>query len=176
MLILEIILGISFFATLFTFALSIATFFFPVRESTPDKFLSDYKVYILMPVLNESSVIQDTVERFFNDSYYSYKNNVHLVLIDDRSTDGSTTILQKLNQRFHNFHVIKRKFPIAQHGKGEALNAGIQYVKEYNIANGILTKLLSELSMLMHQCQSSISTKWSMFLTKTKNSPWPKAA
>lgn len=132
MLILKIILGISFFATLFTFALSIATFFFPVRKSTPDKFLSDYKVYILMPVLNESSVIKDTVERFFNDSYYSYKNNVHLVLIDDRSTDGSTDILKKLNQRFHNFHVIKRTFPVAQHGKGEALNSGIEYIKQHN--------------------------------------------
>lgn len=132
MLILKIILGISFFATLFTFAMSIATFFFPVRKSTPDKFLSDYKVYILMPVLNESSVIKDTVERFFNDSYYSYKNNVHLIMIDDRSTDGSTDILRNLNRKFHNFHVIKRTFPAAQNGKGEALNAGIQYVKENN--------------------------------------------
>lgn len=132
MLILKIILGISFFATLFTFAMSIATFFFSVRKSTPDQFLSDYKVYILMPVLNESSVIKDTVERFFNDSYYSYKNNVHLVMIDDRSTDGSTDILRNLNRKFHNFHVIKRTFPAAQNGKGEALNAGIQYIKENN--------------------------------------------
>ncbi|KRL67197.1 glycosyltransferase family 2 protein [Companilactobacillus versmoldensis] len=132
MLILKIILGISFFATLFTFILSIATYFFPVRKSTPDKFLSDYKVYILMPVLNESSVIKDTVEHFFNNSYYSYKNNVHLILIDDRSTDGSTDILKTLNQRFHNFHVIKRRFPVAQHGKGEALNAGIEFVKANN--------------------------------------------
>lgn len=132
MLILKIILGISFFATLFTFLLSIATFFFPVKKNTPDKFLSDYKVYILMPVLNESAVIKDTVEKFFNDSYYNYQNNVHLVLIDDRSTDGSTDIMRKLNQRFHNFNVIKRTFPIAQRGKGAALNAGIEYVKENN--------------------------------------------
>lgn len=132
MLILKIILGISFFATLFMFALSIASFFFPVRKATPDKFLSDYKVYILMPVLNESSVIKDTVERFFNDSYYSYKNNVHLIMIDDRSTDGSTDILRNLNRKFHNFHVIKRTFPVAQNGKGDALNAGIRYVKQNN--------------------------------------------
>ncbi|WP_439443507.1 glycosyltransferase family 2 protein [Listeria aquatica] len=77
----------------------------------PDPF--QYIVFI--PCLNEMKVIDKTVRSVLNSA-----GNVHVVVIDDASDDDTLEIVRKINSK--KIHIIERKLPNAQIGKGEALN------------------------------------------------------
>jgi cellulose synthase/poly-beta-1,6-N-acetylglucosamine synthase-like glycosyltransferase len=92
--------------------------------------IEKYKLYVMIPALNERHVIKNTIQRFFekNDSTLK-KIESYLVVIDDGSYDGTSEILENINPFFSNLHIIQRTFPNARQGKGKALNEGLSYIK-----------------------------------------------
>lgn len=79
-------------------------------------------VTILIPIWNEESTIVDTVESLLNLDYP--KDKLHIMVIDDGSTDGSLKALQKFKG-----HQIVEVYSKPNGGKFTALNFGIERMK-----------------------------------------------
>jgi len=91
--------------------------------------LEDYNLFVLVPCFNEKMVIENTIEKFFKKESIDISYHPNLVVIDDGSDDGSTELLKKIENKYENLHIVYRKLPNAQKGKGDALNEGVKYVK-----------------------------------------------
>lgn len=76
---------------------------------------------MLIPAHNEELVIEETVRRAAELS------NVHVVVINDGSTDATEQIVEPLTSPF--VHLLNRRYPDAKKGKGQALNHAYQYVR-----------------------------------------------
>ncbi|MES2223612.1 MAG: glycosyltransferase [Patescibacteria group bacterium] len=79
-------------------------------------------VTILIPIWNEESTIVDTVESLLNLDYP--KDKLHIMVIDDGSTDRSLEALQKFKG-----HPIVEVYSKPNGGKYTALNFGIEKMK-----------------------------------------------
>lgn len=80
---------------------------------------------VLIPAHNEEIVIAETVRRA------SQLDNVHIVVINDGSTDRTEQIVEPLTTQY--VHLLNRRYPNAKKGKGKALNHAYQYVRsQYN--------------------------------------------
>ncbi|WP_334328608.1 glycosyltransferase family 2 protein [Companilactobacillus sp. HBUAS59699] len=77
---------------------------------------------ILVPCLNEETVIQDTLKHLL-------KLNIdqHIIVIDDASTDKT---IKMANEVSGPISILKRTLPDAQTGKGNALNSAIPMIKK----------------------------------------------
>ena len=81
-------------------------------------------VSIMIPAHNEESVIADTVENIKNIDYPNYE----IILIDDRSTDNTASVIKDLSEKFNNVVAIIREkdaFP----GKSAVLNDALAVAK-----------------------------------------------
>ncbi len=81
-------------------------------------------VSIMIPAHNEESVIADTVENIRNIDYPNYE----IILIDDRSTDNTASVIKDLSEKFENVVSIirdKNAFP----GKSAVLNDALTVAK-----------------------------------------------
>ncbi len=76
----------------------------------------DYQVIFLIPCLNEGSVIAKSLERLLELDYA----NKNIVVIDDASDDDTYEVVSQYFD--NNVSVLRREFPEARRGKGEALN------------------------------------------------------
>lgn len=132
-MVLDILFLFSFIG-LFVYLLWVTILFiFPkkkIKFNISKKNINKFSLYILMPMLNEKNVARKTVEKFFNENKEGL--DIHLVIIDDGSIDGTTKILQELEVKYSGLEVIYRKLPYAQQGKSEALNIGINKIRENN--------------------------------------------
>ena len=111
----------------------------------------DYKpfVSILIPCHNEESVIEHTAANIMSLNY----PNFEIILIDDRSTDNTAKVIQKLADRFSRVTALIREkdaFP----GKSAVLNDAFKMAKgeailvfdaDATVEPDFLTKLVSEL-------------------------------
>lgn len=82
---------------------------------------TDLTVYFLVPCLNEEAVIESTVAGLTRLA------GTTTLVIDDGSDDGTTQ--RALAAGGGHVHVLRRDLPDARQGKGEALNAGIAWVR-----------------------------------------------
>lgn len=104
------------------------------KDIKNDVDILDYKLYILMPMLNEANVVKQTLSNFI----YQTKNlsQVKLGVIDDGSTDGTAKKIKEFiyeNNCETQIKLIQRILPNAQTGKGDALNYGLNVLrKEFN--------------------------------------------
>ncbi len=73
-------------------------------------------IFVMIPCMNEALVINKTVTSLLSNKY----QNLHLYVIDDASTDN--TLYEVAKCADVRKHVLKRRKPNAQLGKGEALN------------------------------------------------------
>jgi 1,2-diacylglycerol 3-beta-glucosyltransferase len=87
------------------------------RGPTGDPAMFDW--HFLVPCLNEEQVIAGTVSDLFKKF-----PTAHIWCIDDASSDSTHQIVSRMANRSPQVHVVSRRLPEAQHGKGPALNAG----------------------------------------------------
>lgn len=73
-------------------------------------------IFVLIPCLNEDLVIYNTLSSLLANDY----QKLHVYVIDDASSDN--TLFEIARSRDIRKHVLKRRKPNAQTGKGEALN------------------------------------------------------
>ncbi len=78
----------------------------------------DFTWHFIIPCLDEEAVIEDTV-RQLRSSFPAGQ----IWCIDDASVDSTPAILARLERTIPQVHVVTRRFPEAQQGKGPALNA-----------------------------------------------------
>lgn len=82
------------------------------------------KISILIPVFNEADTLKTILQKIKEANFCGLKKEI--ILIDDGSTDGTTEILEELDDR------CKDKYKIFYHyknmGKGAALRTGFEHV------------------------------------------------
>jgi len=112
------------FVWFFAFVFLYYTFLFFVSKRPAGHRVATYDNWgfvILIPGHNEAMVIEDTVRRAM-----ALTANIHIVVIDDGSDDGTGDIAERIgNERVH---VLRRVLPNAVKGKGEALNHAYHFV------------------------------------------------
>ncbi|HUP62624.1 MAG TPA: polyprenol monophosphomannose synthase [Thermoanaerobaculia bacterium] len=74
-------------------------------------------VLIVVPTYNESANLPELTRRFFANV-----ENVHLLVVDDDSPDGTAEICESLQKTYPNLHLLRRK---GDRGLGRAYVAGI---------------------------------------------------
>jgi glycosyltransferase involved in cell wall biosynthesis len=80
---------------------------------------ADPVLSVVMPVFNERDTIEEIIHRVL-----AVKMRIELIVIDDKSTDGTSEILDEL-QKAHGFVLLKQPH---NRGKGAALRRGIAAV------------------------------------------------
>lgn len=107
--------------------------------------LSQMKLIIMVPAMNEAGVIQATIERFLKST--AGLANISMAIIDDASDDGTPTIVKRVIASHHcqqKVKLLSRSFPAAQQGKGSALNwayhrlVDIQHMEYRALSNTII--------------------------------------
>jgi len=94
---------------------------FPLDLMTPPQ---ERDVVFVIPCLNEAEVIGASLDRLTALDH----DHVHILVIDDGSDDETAQIvLQNPDPRVR---LLRRTLPNARQGKGEALNAGVQYIRD----------------------------------------------
>ena len=74
---------------------------------------------IIVPTYNESSNIAELVEKIFSNL-----KDVHLLVVDDDSPDGTAKIVEKLTATYPNLAILRRH---GERGLGRAYTAGIHH-------------------------------------------------
>lgn len=90
--------------------------------------------WIIIPALNEERVVAATVRSAL--ALHSAGTPVHVLVVDDGSTDGTPEILAGIDDP--RLHVLRRNLPDARRGKGEALNAGYLYIRDLAVGEDIV--------------------------------------
>jgi cellulose synthase/poly-beta-1,6-N-acetylglucosamine synthase-like glycosyltransferase len=81
------------------------------------------KVSIIIPARNESATIKDAIQSRLHDDY----PNVEILLIDDRSTDSTSEIIDKIASRDNRVKAIHiKELPDGWLGKLYAMHRGVQ--------------------------------------------------
>lgn len=129
MSIVQILLYISLVATILYIVWDLFLFHFrgkiPAISSQQQRNLKS--LYLMVPALNEANTIGFTVGTILKDLKHLQLDRVKLVVIDDSSDDGTGEVLRHFKDP--DLHVITRVMPVARHGKGDALNAGLEYIR-----------------------------------------------
>lgn len=86
--------------------------------------------WIIIAALNEDKVIRATVEAAL--ALHSEQAPVRVMVVDDGSDDETPQVLRELAHE--RLHVIRREYPQARQGKGEALNAGYRAIRDLCVA------------------------------------------
>lgn len=100
--------------------------------SDDPKKLEDMRMIILMPMLNEKNVVNQTLMGFLNNTVGL---PINLLVIDDGSEDQTAKEVKKFieSKKCNNkIELIQRYFPNAQTGKGDALNYGLNFIRRSN--------------------------------------------
>lgn len=89
------------------------------------------KLFILIPMLNEEGVVEQTLSKFLEHT--QGLSQIQLGVIDDGSHDNTRQLIRQFiaQHQAYNIHLIKRDFPNAQTGKGDALNYGLAFIREH---------------------------------------------
>jgi cellulose synthase/poly-beta-1,6-N-acetylglucosamine synthase-like glycosyltransferase len=90
-----------------------------VSSSTAD---TGYRLYYLVPCLNEELVIEATVRALLDDG------DGQVLVIDDGSDDATADRARASGA--DQVHVVRRTLPEARQGKGAALNAGLRWIRD----------------------------------------------
>ena len=96
----------------------------PILEKLPKKNLENLpKISIIIPARNEADTIEPAIETRLQDDY----SNLEIILIDDRSTDGTSEIIDRIaakDNRVKAIHI--SELPFGWLGKQYALNQGVK--------------------------------------------------
>ena len=122
-----------FYVALLTLFFFIAFGFVLARGNRSIKFLKDVlvserssspKVTMIIPARNEERNIQAALQSILHQNY----GNLEIIVVDDRSTDRTAEILDRMTHSYPNFRVFHiAELPKGWLGKNYALYAGAQY-------------------------------------------------
>lgn len=124
------VFGLAFLCTLMAFyaLFSSIAYKFKKRQlkKCPQVINDDYKPFasVMIPAHNEEGVIGDTVENIRQMDY----ENMEIIVIDDRSTDNTASVIKNLELKFDNVKALirdKDAFP----GKSAVLNDALKLAK-----------------------------------------------
>jgi dolichol-phosphate mannosyltransferase len=73
---------------------------------------------VIVPTFNEAANITELVHQFF-----AVADDVHLLVVDDHSPDGTGEIVEKLKRQYPNLDLLRRE---GERGLGRAVTAGIR--------------------------------------------------
>jgi glycosyltransferase involved in cell wall biosynthesis len=99
-------------------------------STAPDTF------WVMVPCLNEERVVGRTVRAAL--ALTAPGTETQVLVIDDASDDGTPAVLAGLLAGGDDgrLHVLRRELPAARRGKGEALNAGHDYIERWTALAG----------------------------------------
>ncbi|GAA4106828.1 glycosyltransferase [Enteractinococcus coprophilus] len=106
--------------------ISMLLFRFSRRETHTVGRAEDFEWHLLVPCLNEESVVAETVSA----ARMSFPA-AHVWVIDDASDDRTGSIVRGLQDFDDHVHLITRIAPHARTGKGDALNAAYRQVGQF---------------------------------------------
>lgn len=93
------------------------------------------KVVIVMPAYNEAENIGRMIEELFERQFPQIENvEMHLLVVDDYSPDGTGKIVQEYQNKFKNLHLLQKQ----KEGLGWAYVKGMRYAMEKLGADAIL--------------------------------------
>ena len=81
------------------------------------------KSIVILPTYNEKDNIKNLIREIFN-----LLPDIHILVVDDNSSDGTTTLVEELQARTNNLHLIVRK---DERGRGLAGITGFKYAIEH---------------------------------------------
>lgn len=128
--------------------------------------ISDMKLYILMPMLDEVDVVDNTLNNFIKNTYNLPQ--IKLKIINDGSTDGTDKKISEMIQNGNyqdKIELINRTFPNAQTGKGDALNYGLEHLREnlnYSETNVIIGVLDAD-AIMYHDDLKKVITRFKQY-------------
>ncbi len=84
----------------------------------------DFKpfVSVVIPTWNEADVIENTIKNVEGSFYRDFE----IVVVDDRSEDGTYEILRKLERKYNNLTVLQKK---GRKGKPQSINEAMEVAK-----------------------------------------------
>jgi len=78
------------------------------------------KIYIVIPTYNE----KENIEKMLREIFTLNISNLHILIVDDNSPDGTAQIVQSLMAKYPNLHMLQRSGKL---GLGSAYIAGFKY-------------------------------------------------
>jgi dolichol-phosphate mannosyltransferase len=82
------------------------------------------KVVIVMPAWNEAENIKDMIKALFEKEFPKIDAEMHLLVVDNKSTDGMTELVEKETKNYEKLHIIQQG---DKKGLGNAYVAGFKY-------------------------------------------------
>lgn len=92
------------------------------------------KVVIVMPAWNEAENIKEMVDVLVNKEFPAIKAEMHLLVVDNHSKDGTDKVVEAASKKFKNVHVIQQE----NSGLGWAYVTGFKYAMEKLHADAVL--------------------------------------
>ncbi len=84
------------------------------------------KVVVIAPTFNEKGNVEKLVEQIFNQTKNVPNWEIHLLIVDSYSKDGTAEIVKKLQNRYHHLHLLETE----KEGLGKAYIRGYRYSEE----------------------------------------------
>jgi dolichol-phosphate mannosyltransferase len=81
------------------------------------------KVVIVMPAWNEAENIKEMVNVLVNTEFPKIDAEMHLLIVDNHSKDGTDKIVEEASKKYNNVHILQQDKP----GLGWAYVRGMQY-------------------------------------------------
>ena len=82
------------------------------------------KACVLLPTYNEAENVKFVIPRIFAQAAQMSSHELHVLVVDDNSPDGTQGVVSELMKQYKNLHLISGK----KEGLGEAYKRGIAYV------------------------------------------------
>lgn len=86
--------------------------------------MTDEQVVIIIPTYNEAQVIEETLVKVFLETNTIPNSNIHILVFDSQSTDGTQAIVRKLQSTYETLHLQTEP---KKSGLGSAYYQAMQY-------------------------------------------------
>lgn len=93
------------------------------------------KVVIVMAAWNEAENIKEMISELFGKVFPEIKADMHLLVADNKSTDGMTEIVESEMKRYGNLHIVQQG---NKKGLGNAYVVGFKYAMEKLSADAVM--------------------------------------
>lgn len=93
------------------------------------------KVVIIMPTYNESENVRKMIPALFDEEFPKIEGaEMHLVIVDDNSPDGTGKIIKSMMEKYPNLHLVTGE----KQGLGYAYIRGMKYAQEKLAADSVM--------------------------------------